>query len=250
MTYMDLTHRVAIITGAAQGIGFAISKRLASAGAQIAIVDINSSGAQGAVDMLAEDRAKAHAFACDVSDPTSVQSMIDDVLHLYNRIDILVNNAGIVGPSAPIQDQTDDDWNQMIGIDLTGVFLCCRAVVPHMRKAGGGRIINIASIAGKEGNPNMVPYSAAKAGVIGLTKSNAKELARYNILVNAIAPSAWTRMTLETSDEWKKAYLAKIPLGRVGDPEKDIAPVAVFLASADSNYITGQVIVVSGGLDM
>ena len=247
MTYMDLTHRVAIITGAAQGIGFAISKRLASAGAQIAIADINSSGAQGAVDRLVEDGAKAHPFACDVSDPTSVQSMVDDVLHLYNRIDILVNNAGIVGPSAPIQDQTDDDWNQMIGIDLTGVFLCCRAVVPHMRKAGGGRIINIASIAGKEGNPNMVPYSAAKAGVIGLTKALAKEVAQEKILVNAIAPALIQTSMLDDMTDDQRQYLAGlIPMRRFGQPE-EVAALAHWLASDEASFSTGAVFDLSGG---
>ena len=185
MPYLDLTGRVAIVTVGAQGIGLAIVTRLVNSQASVAIADINLSAAQDAAQNLFE---KGGGFACDVSDPKSVQGLIDAVLDCYDRIDILVNNAGINSRPLPIQDQTNEDWDRTLAVNLNGVFYCCRAVVPHMIKQAGGRIINISSTAGKEGNPKMIPYSAAKAGVIALTKALAKEVAQYNILVNVVTP--------------------------------------------------------------
>ena len=246
MTSLDLTNRVAVVTGGAQGIGLAIVKRFLMAHASVAIVDVNLSGAQEAANSLFESGTPVTAFSCDVSDPHSVKSMIDAVLRTYNRIDILVNNAGIGGRVAPIQEQTDDDWGRVLAVDLAGVFYCCRAVIPHMIKRRAGRVINIASVAGKEGNPNMVPYSAAKAGVIGLTKSLAKEVAQHNIFVNAVTPAV-IQTGMISSDPEQAKHLAKlIPMGRIGRPE-EVAAMVHWLASDDASFSTGAIFDLSGG---
>jgi NAD(P)-dependent dehydrogenase (short-subunit alcohol dehydrogenase family) len=247
MVYLGLTGRVAIVTGAAQGIGLAIAKRLAIAHASVAMVDINVKGVYEEAERLVETDLTAEAMACDVSDPGSVRTMIDAVLDNYRHIDILVNNAGIVGRAAPIQEVTDDDWNRMIAIDLTGVFNCCRAAIPHMIERGSGRIINIASIAGKDGNPNMVPYSSAKAGVIGLTKALAKEVAMNNISVNAITPGAVkTRLLDDLTPEQVEYMTERIPMGRLGQPE-EVAAMVHWLASDEVSFSTGAVFDLSGG---
>ncbi len=190
MSFLDLTGRIAIVTGGAQGIGASIAIRLAMAGARVAIADINLSGAKEAARSLIETGATVSAFACDVSDVDSVKGLIDGVLSVYNQIDILVNNAAMIRPSVPIQNITDEEWNRTLAVDLTGVFYCCRAVIPHMIGRHTGRIVNIASSAGKEGNLHMIAYSAAKAGVIALTKALGKEVAEHNIFVNAVTPRA------------------------------------------------------------
>jgi len=248
MFNMDLTERVAIVTGAGRGIGLAISKRLISAHASVAMIDIDEIKLREAARSLVDDSAVVAAlFVCDVSNPDSVLGMVDAVLNRYKRIDILVNNAGIVGRAAPIQEVTDDDWNRMISIDLTGVFYCCRAVIPHMIARGSGHIVNIASIAGKEGNPKMVSYSAAKAGVIGLTKALAKEVAQHNILVNAIAPALIQTSLLDDLTPDQVRYLTeRIPMGRLGRPE-EVAAMVHWLASDDVSFSTGAVFDLSGG---
>ena len=248
MFNMDLTERVAIVTGAGRGIGLAISKRLISAHASVAMIDIDEIKLREAARSLVDDSAVVAAlFVCDVSNPDSVLGMVDAVLNRYKRIDILVNNAGIVGRAAPIQEVTDDDWNRMISIDLTGVFYCCRAVIPHMIARGSGRIVNIASTAGKEGNPKMVSYSAAKAGVIGLTKALAKEVAQHNILVNAIAPALIQTSLLDDLTPDQVRYLTeRIPMGRLGRPE-EVAAMVHWLASDDASFSTGAVFDLSGG---
>ena len=247
MTCMQLADRVAIVTGAAQGIGLAIAKRLAMAQASVALVDINPDCAEEAARSLRSARASAAAFVCDVSNAHAVKRMIDAVLQVYNHIDILVNNAGIGGKIAPIVEQTEDDWHQVIEVDLTGVFYCCRAVIPRMLERGGGRIINVASIAGKEGNPNQVPYSAAKAGVIGLTKALSKEWAKQNILVNAVAPTIIeTNMTSNMSAQQYEYFTSRIPMGRFGQPE-EVAALVHWLASNEVTYSTGAVFDLSGG---
>jgi len=247
MSYMDLNGRVAIVTGGAQGIGLAIAKRLVMARACMAIADINLPGARRAADSLVVTGAAATAFACDVSDPTSVQSMVNAVLDAYDQIDILVNNAGIVGRVAPIQEQTDDEWHRMLATDLAGVFYCCRAVIPHMINRGTGRIINIASMAGKDGNPNQVPYSAAKAGVIGLTKALAKEVAQKNIFVNAITPALiQTSIIDDLTPEMVQYASERIPMGRIGRPE-EVAAMVHWLASEEASFSTGAVFDLSGG---
>ncbi|MBA3644114.1 MAG: SDR family oxidoreductase, partial [Chloroflexia bacterium] len=183
---MRFEGRTAIVTGAARGIGQAIAARLASEGARVAVADIDQAAAEAAV---AEIGAGATAFVLDVTRPESWDEVVSRIQRDWGRLDILVNNAGIAGRSAPTWELEVDEWHQVLAIDLTGVFLGCRAVLPAMRAANAGRIVNIASIAGKEGNPNAVPYSAAKAGVIGLTKAVAKEVATDGIFVNCVTPA-------------------------------------------------------------
>ncbi len=247
MNKMELTHKVVIITGAAQGIGLAIAKRLAMARALVAMVDVNVARVQDEAKKLIGTGVSAVAFGCDVSNADSVHRMIKGVLDQFGHIDILVNNAGIVGRAAPIQEVTDDDWHRMIGIDLTGVFYCCRAVIPHMLERGSGRIINVASISGKEGNPNMVPYSSAKAGVIGLTKALAKEVAKSNIFVNAVAPALIkTDLLGDLSPEQVRYMTERIPMGRLGQPE-EVAAMVHWLSSDEASFSTGAVFDLSGG---
>jgi 3-oxoacyl-[acyl-carrier protein] reductase len=247
MNHLDLSGRSAIVTGAGRGIGLAIARRLARAGALVTVADVDMGGAESAAAAIVAAGGAATAIRCDVADPASVEGMIETVATAHGRIDILVNNAGIVGHAAPIQEQTVADWERMLAIDLTGVFLCCRAVIPRMLEQGGGRIVNIASIAGKEGNPNMVPYSAAKAGVIGLTKALAKEVARRGIAVNAVAPALIeTGMVDEITPE-QVAYLTeRIPMGRLGRPE-EVAALVHWLVSDDASFSTGAVFDLSGG---
>ena len=182
----SLAGRTAMVTGAATGIGEAIAIRLAQAGATVAVIDLNLDGAQKVAASLPHG---SFAVEADVANAASVGRAVDHVMQKTGQIDILVNNAGIAGPAAFIWEQTDEDWQRNIAINLTGVFNFCRAVVPHMRSRSYGRIVNIASIAGKEGNPRMIPYSATKAGVIGLTKALGKELATDGICVNAVTPA-------------------------------------------------------------
>jgi len=247
MNFIDLTDRVAIVTGAAQGLGLAITKRFVMAHASVAMVDINLPGAQEAAQNLLSTGASVTAFACDVSDSASVNSMVNAVLDRYTRIDILVNNAGIGGGAQRLQDVTDDHWHHVLSVDLTGVFYCCRAVVPHMIARGSGRIINVASVAGKEGNPNMAPYSAAKAGVIALTKALAKEVAKQNILVNVITPGVIdTSLINGLTPEQARYLIERIPMGRIGRPE-EVAALVHWLASDEVSFSTGAVFDLSGG---
>src|SRR5947209_11508307 len=183
---LDLSGQTAVVTGAATGIGEAIARRLALAGAAIAVVDLNLAGGQHVAGALG---GSSFAVQADVARAAEVQRAVDEILGRTGRVDILINNAGIAGRAAPVWEQTDEDWQRAIAVNLTGVFNFCRAVVPHMRSRGYGSIVNIASMAGKEGNPQMAPYSATKAGVIGFTKSLGKELAMDGICVNAVAPA-------------------------------------------------------------
>ena len=240
----DLTGQTGIVTGAATGIGEAIAHRLAGAGATIAIVDLDLAGAQRVADAIGNG---SFAVRADVSNATEVRGAVEQVLNRSGRIDILVNNAGIAGPSAPIWEQTDEQWQRNIAINLTGVFNFCRAVIPHMRERRYGRIVNIASIAGKEGNPRMVPYSATKAGVIGLTKSLGKEVATEGICVNAVAPAVVQTQILDQLTPEQVAYMTeKIPMRRTGKPQ-EIAAVVHFLASPDCSFVTAQCYDASGG---
>ena len=240
----DLSGQTAIVTGGATGIGEAISRRLAEAGATICILDTDLPGATEVADSLPH---RAFALQADVSQAESVNRAVDEVLARTGRIDILVNNAGIAGKAAPIWEQTDDDWQRAISVNLTGVFNFCRAVAPHMRRRQYGRIVNIASIAGKEGNPRMVAYSATKAGVIGLTKSLGKELATDGICVNAVSPAVVQTRILDQLTPEQIAYMTdKIPMKRTGRPE-EIAAVVHFLASPDCSFVTAQCYDASGG---
>jgi NAD(P)-dependent dehydrogenase (short-subunit alcohol dehydrogenase family) len=240
----SLAGRTAIVTGAAAGIGEAIAIRLANAGATVAVADVNLSGAQRVAAALPN---LSFAIEANVADATSVFRAVEQVLQQTGKIDILVNNAGIAGPAAYIWEQTDEDWQRNIAINLTGVFNFCRAVVPHMRSRTYGRIVNIASIAGKEGNPRMTPYSATKAGVIGLTKALGKEVATDGICVNAVSPAVVQTQILDQLTPEQVAYMTeKIPMRRTGKPE-EIANVVHFLASSECSFVTAQCYDASGG---
>jgi 2-dehydro-3-deoxy-L-rhamnonate dehydrogenase (NAD+) len=243
-TMFSLAGRTAIITGAATGIGEAIAARLAEAGATVAVVDLNLAGAQRVAAALPN---ASFAVEADVADAASVGRAVDQVIKQTGQVDILVNNAGIAGPAAFIWEQTDETWQRVIAVNLTGVFNFCRAVVPHMRSRSYGRIVNIASIAGKEGNPRMIPYSATKAGVIGLTKSLGKELATDGICVNAVSPAVVHTQILDQLTPEQVAYMTdRIPMRRTGKPE-EIAYVVHFLASTECSFVTAQCYDASGG---
>jgi len=235
--------QVAVITGGAGGIGKAIADRLARSGVVSALWDIDLAKAAP----VAEALPGARAYAVDVTDYASVESATAAVVRDFGRIDILVNSAGTNGPIAPLVEYPLEGWRRTMALNLDGVFHCCRAVVPVMQKGGYGRIVNLSSIGGKEGNPNASCYAAAKAGVIGLTKSLGKELALTNIRVNAVAPAAIdTDMLSQLTPEFKAMVIAKIPMGRLGRAE-EVADLVNWLASAECSFCTGAVFDVSGG---
>ena len=230
MNQLDLKGRIAVVTGGRIGIGAAIVKRLEASGAKVRIWDVGSTDDPVDVaDQKAVERAAARAIA------------------ELGRIDILVNNAGIAGPTMPVVEYPVDEWKRVIDIDLTGPFLCCRAVVPHMVKAGYGRIVNIASVAGKEGNPTAAAYAAAKGGLIAFTKALGKELAKTGVLVNCITPAAaQTAILDQVTPEFAQFMLSKIPMGRFVKVE-EIAAMACWLATEDCSFTTGGVFDISGG---
>ena len=241
---MSLDQKTALVTGAARGIGLAIASRLAADGARVALLDLDGAAADAAAKKVG---GGAIALAADVTKAADVDAAMRRVVDAWGRLDILVNNAGITGRSFPIWELSDEDWRRVIDADLTSVFLCCRAAVKVMLGQGSGRIINIASIAGKEGNPTLVPYSAAKAGVIGLTKALAKEVCTRGILVHAIAPAViGTELLQQMEKSTVDLLVSKIPMGRVGRPE-EVAALAAWLASDDCSFTTGAVHDLSGG---
>ena len=241
---MNLEGRTALITGAARGIGLAIAARLARDGARVVLADRDTAAVEASAKRLG---GVAFAITADVTRAADVERMVAAARDRWGRLDVVVNNAGITGRSYPIWELTDQDWQDVIACDLTSVFLVCRAAVRVMLEAGGGRIINIASIAGKEGNPTLVPYSAAKAGVIGLTKALAKEVATRNIFVNAVAPAViGTELLQQMTKDTVDMLVAKIPMGRVGRPE-EVAALVAWLASDDCSFSTGAVYDLSGG---
>ena len=230
MNQLDFKGRTAIVTGGKQGIGAAIARRLESSGAKVAIWDLDG------------------PEKVDVGDPASVAAGTRRALQaLGGRIDVLVNNAGIAGMNKPTVDYPVEEWEKVLRVNLTSQFLCCRAVAPHMVKAGYGRIVNIASVAGKEGNPNAVAYSASKAGVISLTKSLGKELAQSGVLVNCVTPAAAKTAIFDQMTEQHIGYmLSKIPRGRFVQVD-EIAAMVAWLVSAENSFTTGAVFDLSGG---
>lgn len=239
-----MTGQTAIVTGAATGIGEVIARRFARAGITVAVADLDFSGAASVAQSLGPP---AFPVRIDITRSDSARAAVSEVLSRTGRIDILVNNAGIAGRTAPVWEQTDEDWQRVIAVNMTGVFNCCRAVIPHMRERRYGRIVNIASIAGKEGNPNMSGYSATKAAVIGFTKSIAKEVATESICINAVAPAVVRTKILEQLTQAQIDYMTeRIPMRRTGTPE-EIAAVVHFLASPDCSFVTGQCYDASGG---
>ena len=241
---MPAADKTALVTGAARGIGLAIATRLAADGLRVALLDQDVDAVEAAARSVGRG---AIALIGDVARTKDVDGAVARVESAWGRLDVLVNNAGITGRSFPIWELSDADWQRVIDVDLTSVFLCCRAAVKVMLRQGGGRIINIASIAGKEGNPTLVPYSTAKAGVIGLTKALAKEVATHGILVNAVAPAViGTELLKQMEQSTVDLLVSKIPMGRVGKPE-EVAALVAWLASDECSFSTGAVYDLSGG---
>lgn len=239
-----LDGRTALVTGGASGIGWAVTRRFLDEGASAAILDVSEETAEIAASLDAE---RAVGIRTDASDADEVERAVADCAEQLGGPDILVNGAGIAGRSAPVWELSDCDWDEMMRITLRSVFVCTRAVLPGMRERGSGRVISIASVAGKEGNPNASPYSTAKAGVIAFTKSVAKEVAREGIYVNAVAPGLiQTPMNQQVSEEHLQYMLERMPLGRIGQPE-EVAAMIAFLASDELSFSTGQVFDMSGG---
>jgi len=246
MMQIDLSGKVALVTGSTRGIGRAIAETLAGAGARVAVVGRDLERAQVAAAEIGHD---AKGFACDVSDTAQVTALVGDVEASFGTLDILVNNAGLTKDNL-IMRLKDEDWDAVIDANLRGAFASIRAASRGMMKRRSGRIINISSVVGVIGNRGQSNYAASKAGLIGLTKSVAKELASRNILCNAVAPGfIATDMTAALGDDQRTALEGQIPLERLGSPA-DIASAVAFLASDHASYITGQVLVVDGGMVM
>ncbi|MDP4083003.1 MAG: 3-oxoacyl-[acyl-carrier-protein] reductase [Bacillota bacterium] len=247
---MNLEGQAALVTGASRGIGREIALELARLGANVAVNYAGSEDkANRVVDEIKALGRDAFAIKCDISNSEEVSFMVKETIDRFGKLDILINNAGITKDNL-LMRMKEEEWDDVINTNLKGVFLCTKAVTRQMMKQRSGRIINIASIVGVSGNPGQANYVAAKAGVIGLTKTTAKELASRNITVNAVAPGfISTDMTDKLSEEVKAEMLKQIPLARFGEP-KDIAKVTAFLASSDSAYMTGQTLHVDGGMVM
>jgi 3-oxoacyl-[acyl-carrier protein] reductase len=247
---MFLENQVAVVTGGARGIGRAIAMTLAAHGANVVISDVNMEAAQKTADDIATTTGRRSlAVTVDVSQSDSVENMVKQTLDAFGHIDILINNAGITRDGL-LMRMKDSDWDLVMEINLKGTFLSTKAVLRPMMKQRSGRIINISSVVGIMGNAGQANYAASKAGVIGLTKSTAKEVASRGITVNAVAPGfIATDMTDKLSDDVKANFLASIPLGRAGSAE-DVAQTVLFLASPQASYITGQVIHIDGGMVM
>jgi len=243
---VDLTNKVALVTGSGRGIGKAIAVRLSEAGATVIINDVTDSAKMTSDELIASGK-KSLFIKANVSSSSEVNQMTNTIITTYGKIDILVNNAGITRDQLTML-LSDEDWDSVININLKGVFYCTRSVLKHMLKQRWGRIINISSISGIVGNPGQVNYRAAKAGIIGITRTIAKEMASRQITVNAIAPGyIETDMTQKLPEKVKEECMRRIPQGCFGTP-RDIAETAAFFASNEAKYITGQVLCVDGGM--
>nr|MBU1327768.1 3-oxoacyl-[acyl-carrier-protein] reductase [Candidatus Omnitrophota bacterium] len=249
MCELVLEGKLAIVTGGARGIGKEIAMLFAKQGANIAICDVNLEEAEKTAKEIQDSGRESLAFKVDVTDQSQIQDMVDKILDKFNKIDILINNAGITKDNLLLR-MSEEEWDKVIAVNLKGTFLCTKIVSKVMLKQRFGKIVNLASIIGIMGNAGQANYAASKAGIIGLTKSVAKELASRNICVNAIAPGfIKTDMTARLAEEVQKKMLSVIPLARFGEA-KDVADLAIFLSSESSSYITGQVIQVDGGMVM
>ena len=246
MNNIDLKGKRAIVTGAARGIGFAIAERLLQSGATVTLWDIELPSLEKAQADL-KSAGNVFSVEVDVTQENSIKRGVELTYEHMGDVEILINNAGITGGNATVWDMGITEWQKVLDIDLTGVFLCCRALAPRMMRKGYGRIVNIASIAGKEGNPNAAHYSAAKAGVISLTKSLGKEMVETGVLCNCITPAVVeTPMLDQMTDQHKDYMVSKIPLNRMGKPE-EVAALVAWLASEDCSFSTGAVFDISGG---
>src|SRR5262249_54974566 len=242
MNQLDLNGRNAVVTGGASGLGFAIADRLVASGARVVIWDLNGEAAQAAGKKLG-----ASSIGADVSDPTSIGVAVQKTLGIAPAIDILINNAGISGPNAKLWEYPIEDWRKIFAVNVEGTFYCCRAIVPLMRERNYGRIVNIASVASKDGNPKPSAYSASKAAVIALTKSLGKELADTSVRVNCVTPAAVrTPLFAQMTQAHIDYMLSKIPVGRLGEPQ-EVAALVAWLASEECSFSTGAVFDLSGG---
>tara|TARA_B100000029_G_scaffold242205_1_gene239498 strand:- start:11 stop:763 length:753 start_codon:yes stop_codon:yes gene_type:complete len=246
MNNIDLKGKRAIVTGAARGIGFAIAERLLQSGATVTLWDIEFPNLEKAQADL-KPAGNVFSVEVDITQENSIKRGVELTYEHMGDVEILINNAGITGGNATVWDMGVTEWQKVLDIDLTGVFLCCRALAPRMMSKGYGRIVNIASIAGKEGNPNAAHYSAAKAGVISLTKSLGKEMVETGVLCNCVTPAVIETPMLDQMTAQHKNYMvSKIPLNRMGKPE-EVAALVAWLASEDCSFSTGAVFDISGG---
>jgi len=243
-----LPGKVAVVTGSGRGIGRGIAIAMAKEGAKVVVNDVDQEPAEETLRLIKEAGGEAAVCIGGVDKREQAQAIIDTAISHFGRIDILVNNAGIIR-DAMMHKMTEEQFDSVIAVHLKGAWNCTQAAIKYMMEQKSGKIINIISLAGITGNIGQANYSAAKAGMIGLTKSNAKEFARYGITVNAIGPAAFTRMVEAIPEQIRETMAKRIPLGRFGTPE-DIAPAVIFLASDESNYITGQVLHVDGGMSL
>ena len=245
MNKIDLKYKIAVVTGGAQGFGYAIAKRFISSEAKVIILDKDPAAIAEAIDL--KEINFSDIFEIDITVYNDVSKTIKEIIKKYNQIDIFINNAGIAGPSYKTWDYPNNDWESVIDIDLNGTFNCCKAITPYMIEKNYGRIVNVASIAGKEGNPNACAYSAAKAGVIALTKSLGKELAEYNIAVNCVTPAAAkTKIFDQISEEHINYMLSKIPRKRFVLVD-ELASMVSWMSSEENSFTTGAVFDISGG---
>ena len=243
----DLHDKIAIVTGASQGIGKTIALELSKNGAFVYCISRNKKAIESVVNNIINNGGESSSYSCDISDSDNFKEIIEKIVKKHNKIDILVNNAGIAGPSFKTWEYPLEEWKNVMDIDLSGVFYCSKAIVPHMIKANYGRIVNISSIAGKEGNPNASAYSTSKAGVIGLTKSLGKELAQKNIAVNCVTPAAAkTRIFDQMTEEHINYMLSKIPRNKFAKVE-ELASLVTWLASEENSFSTAAVFDLSGG---